>query len=180
MKLLITPWKTAWYDDQISEKFFQEMSRLEKGAARDLRKSSHWLGQLVIEVGQLAQNLMPLEEDHPSPSQIRFACERALKISALAAHLTAALDRADPEHSHTPVHAVEVKMASAAQQGPVALRPREHTARLHPAEGEGTTVTVAPMRQTVESLSRRGLSVAEIEVITGHSSGMIESILGNA
>ena len=45
---------------------------------------------------------------------------------------------------------------------------------------EGTTVTVAPMRQTVESLSRRGLSVAEIEVITGHSSGMIESILGNA
>ena len=60
MKLLTTPWKTAWYDDQISEKFFQEMSRLEKGAARDLNQSSHWLGKLVIEVGQLAQNQLCL------------------------------------------------------------------------------------------------------------------------
>ena len=175
MKLLITPWKTAWYDDQISEKFFQEMSRLEKGAARDLRQSSHWLGQMVIAVGQLAQNLMHLEAEHSSPSQIRLACEKALKISALAAHLTAPLHRADPEHSHTPVHTVEVKTPFDAQQGPAALRAREH-----PAKGEGRTATVAPMRQTVESLSRRGLSVAEIEVITGHSSGMIASILGNA
>ena len=179
MKLLTTPWKTAWYDDQISEKFFQEMSRVEKGAARDLKQSSHWLGQMVIEVGQLAQDLMPLEGDHPSPSQIRLACERALKISALAAHMTAALDRADPEHSHTPVHAVEVKTAFAAQLGSAALRVREHPPRLPSAGGEGMTPTVAPMRQTVESLSRRGLTVAEIEVITGHSSGMIASILGN-
>ena len=175
MKLLITPWKTAWYDDQISEKFFQEMSRLEKGAARDLKQSSHWLGKMVIEVGQLAQNLMHLEEENPSPSQIRLACEKALKISALTAHMTAALDRADQEHTHTPVHAVEVKPKAAAQQGLAAPRGRENS-----AEGERTPAAVAPMRQTVKSLSRRGLTVAEIEVITGHSHGMIESILVNA
>ncbi len=36
---------------------------------------------------------------------------------------------------------------------------------------------VAPLRQTVNGLSRRGLSVAEIEVITGQSRTQIESVL---
>ena len=86
MKLLSPPWKTAWYDDQISDRFFHEMSRTEKGEMREIESSARWMNQITIVVGQLAQNMDQLEKDAPHPSQIRLAFEKALKVSTMAAH----------------------------------------------------------------------------------------------
>ena len=116
MKLLTPPWKTAWYDDQISDRFFHEMSRLENGPMQELQSSAQWMNQVVIEVGQLAQNMTQLEKDAPHNSQVRLAFERALKLSTLTAHLAAALDRADPERRHTPVPAQAVHAAVSVPQ----------------------------------------------------------------
>jgi hypothetical protein len=94
MKLVPPAWQTAWYEEGLSERFVQEMTRLEKSAVRDLGTSAQWVEQLVIELGQLTQNMIHLEGEVPRPHQLRLALERALKLAALSAHLMAALDRA--------------------------------------------------------------------------------------
>lgn len=177
MKLLTPPWKTAWYDDGISERFFQEMSRLEKSTVKEMETSAQWLNQLMVELGQLAQHLGQLEQGQSKGTQITLAHERALKLTAVAAHLTAALDRADPERPHTPVGAQpgrlqqvmrrEISNAHAGMEGP---------SPAPVSEGDSLTPLI-PLRQTVTGLSRRGLSVAEIEVITGQSRTQIEAVL---
>ena len=176
MKLLNPPWKTAWYDDNISERFFSEMSRMEQGTVSELETSSQWMNHFVIELGQLAQTMNQLDRDAPHASQIRLAFEKSVRISCLAAHLAAALDRANPDLQHTPV-------------GPRGTRPEPPVGgnvRQFPgdppkaASGEGTNGDIShamPLRQTVTGLSRRGLSVAEIEVITGQSRSQINSVL---
>ena len=184
MKLLTPPWKTAWYDDQISDRFFHEMSRMETGEMRDLHSSACWMNQMIVEIGQLAQNMNQLEKDAPHPSQIRLAFEKALKLSTMAAHLAAALDRADPERRHTPVTARSARNVAAM---PREIRPVQGVPDVLPAPApapagphnpmEETQPSVAPLRQTVTGLSRRGLSIAEIEVITGQSRTQIESVL---
>lgn len=188
MRLLTPPWKTAWYDDQISDRFFQEMSRTENAEVHDLESSAQWMNQVVIQTGQLAQNMNQLEKDVPHPSQVRLAFEKALKLSTLVAHLAAALDRADPERRHTPMPAKPTKnLVPRPAQTLVEVPPKVALARavgdsvtppLH-AENpmEETQPSVAPLRQTVNGLSRRGLSVAEIEVITGQSRTQIETVL---
>lgn len=180
MKLLTPPWKTAWYDDQISDRFFHEMGRTENGEVRDMDSSARWMNQIVIVVGQLAQNMDQLEKDAPHPAQIRLAFEKALKVSTLAAHLTAALDRADPDRRHTPMAARSVQSVAAAPReiaGAHAAPERAAPVAVPEKPMDETQPPVAPLRQTVNGLSRRGLSVAEIEVITGQSRIQIESVL---
>jgi len=94
MKLIAPLWQTAWYEEGLSERLVQEMTRLEKSVVRDLGTSAEWVEQLVIELGQLTQNMIHLEGDVPRPHQLRLALERALKLAALCAHLMAALDQA--------------------------------------------------------------------------------------
>ena len=175
MKLITPPWKTAWYDDQISDRFFHEMSRSENGEVHDIESSSRWMNQIMIVVGQLAQNMDQLEKDAPHHSQIRLAFEKALKVSTMAAHLTAALDRADPNRRHTPMTARSTQAVAALPRELPALQEAPAIAPEQPMDK--TQPSVAPLRQTVNGLSRRGLSVAEIEVITGQTRNQIESVL---
>ena len=84
MKLKIQDWKSAWFDAHINDRFFQEMSRVEKGMVNDLNTSAHWMEQVMIDVGQLAQAMIRLEKaDTPEP-HIRQAMEKSLRLAALA------------------------------------------------------------------------------------------------
>jgi hypothetical protein len=179
MKLLTPPWKTAWYDDQISERFFQEMSRMEKSTVRELQTSAQWMNQLVIEMGQLAQHFSQLEQPAPHNAQIRLAYERALKLTALSAHLTTTLDRADAERPHTPVGVQGQRLQQVAARE-ILRAEADHdstAAAIQEQPADEPQPPAMPLRQTVTGLSRRGLSVAEIEVITGQSRSQIEAVL---
>lgn len=182
MRLLTPPWKTAWYDDHLADVFFQEMARSEKNGISHLETSAQWMEQLIIEFGQLAQNMIQLEHAAPAAAQIKQAMEKSLKLSVLAARLTASLDRTDPNRGHTPLPArPELRPPSAAVAAPapnLAAAPPIPAAR----QAAGTPATGSfpgspPMRETILSLSQRGLSVAEIEVITGQHSATIEKAL---
>jgi hypothetical protein len=232
MRLRTPPWKTAWYEEGLSERFAQEMTRIEKTVAREIETSAQWVEQLVIELGLLAQNMIHLEGETRRDSQIRLAFEKALKVSALAAHLMGALDQAadrgptllryssgDPlDHPKpgsagapeavTPTAAVPHTAApaqAAAAQHPQVLRPsaaaqiglkRQAAVREAPPplERPGTappplvsplmdvsqpmiTPSGNPMREMILSLSRRGLSRSEIEVITEQPRHVIEAVL---
>jgi hypothetical protein len=175
MKLPHCPWKQAWHDDQVSEKFFQELAKLEKSQVRELDSSARWMEQLVVELGQLAQNMIQLEQADPHAPQVTMAFERSVKLAALATHLAGALhlartqavkpgDTWDTARPHSMAQAVE---AAAHQTQGGALPSAEHT---HLAGN-------APMRRTIHSLADRGVSISEIEVITGHPKHVIEAIL---
>lgn len=183
MRLLTPPWKTAWYDDRLSDKFFQEMTRQEKNSLAEIETSAQWMEQLVIEFGQLAQNMIQLEKPSPQTSQIRQAFEKALKLSALTAHLTSALDRADPDKQNTPVGNKQERLQAgqqplrAAPQPALQVKPGMPGA---PAGGIGKSngaPATAPPRETILGLSRKGLSIAEIEIITGQPRNAIENLL---
>ena len=60
MKITIPDWKTSWFESHISDRFFQEMVKIEKGTAMTLETSSQWMAQVMSETGQLAQALMNL------------------------------------------------------------------------------------------------------------------------
>jgi hypothetical protein len=70
------------------------MSRLEKTTVREIGGSAQWVEHLLIEMGQLAQNMIHLEGEVRRDTQVRLAFEKAIKLSALAAHLVGALDHA--------------------------------------------------------------------------------------
>jgi hypothetical protein len=240
MKLTPPVWRTAWYEDGLSERFAQEMSRLEKAALKDLNTSAEWVEQLVIELGQLTQNMIHLEGEQPRPHQLRLAFERALKLAALSAHLMAALDHAlqrgpsvlryseaavepgflpplPPRLSPTPGAWAAPGPALAAAPAAAPL-PAQPTPQLHlrasvqtqlglkrQALGEGERpaaveraappgapalvnnlmeisqpmieASPSPMREMILALSRRGLSRAEIEVITEQPRHIIEAVL---
>lgn len=255
MKLRTPSWKTAWYEEGLSERFAQEMSRLEKTVIKDIETSAQWVEQLVIELGMLAQNMIHLEGESRRDSQIRLAFEKALKVSALAGHLMGALDQAvdhgpsllryagDPAPDHAglggrpdlahgqpaaadalPVGAVThgpppivplaqaaaqpaapqprpsaggasnsagmlrtnasaqigIKRQSAQKEAPAPTRPAAATPFLSPLM-EMSQPMVAPngnpMREMILSLSRRGLSRSEIEVITEQPRHVIEAVL---
>ena len=95
MKLKPQNWKAAWFDSHISERFFNEMSRLEKTALANLETSAQWMEQLMIEVGQLAQAMIRLEKNDTPEPQIRHAMEKALRLSALSLQLMTTLDGLD-------------------------------------------------------------------------------------
>lgn len=236
MRLRTPPWKTAWYEEGLSERFAQEMTRIEKTVAREIETSAQWVEQLVIELGLLAQNMIQLEGETRRDSQIRLAFEKALKVSALAAHLMGALDQAvdrgpallrysgnDPlDHpkpgntgspeavapagatAATPAPQPAAPAHAAATQHPQLLRPsataqigiKRQAAREAPAAPEHPPAASAPlvsslidvsqpmitpsgnpMREMILSLSRRGLSRSEIEVITEQPRHVIEAVL---
>jgi hypothetical protein len=174
MKLPHSPWKQAWHDDQVSEKFIQELAKLEKGAVKDLDSSARWMEQLVIELGQLAQNMIQLEQNPPHPPQLLQAFDRSVKLAALATHLAGALQQAHARAAHggetragDRPHSMAVAVEQAAHQ--MAGRP--------PANPDEHVAANAPMRRTIHSLADRGVSIAEMEVITGHPKHVIEAIL---
>ena len=172
MRLFTPPWKTAWYDDGLADKFYQELARTEKQAMSDLETSAKWMEQMVIEFGQLAQNMIQLETVSPATMQIQQAYNRAMKVCALAAHLASALDRADPERPHTPVGRPQGKIGASV---PFRTQQATKTSAAEAAEG-GDGSSGAP-RQTILNLSRKGLSIAEIEMVTGQSRNDIETVL---
>lgn len=255
MKLHTPPWKTAWYEEGLSERFAQEMTRIERTVAKDIETSAQWVEQLVIELGMLAQNMIHLEGESRRDSQIRLAYEKALKISALAAHLMGALDQAvdrghsllrysaeDPIEGNAPVtglgdaafpppgpavphiaqpaagpvasapaaapanpatqqHAQMLRSNAAAQVGiqrqaerkePPAPPPPPRKAASPAMEMQAPFMSPLiemsgpisagnsngnPMREMILSLSRRGLSRSEIEVITEQPRHVIEAVL---
>ena len=176
MKLPHSPWKQAWHDDQVSEKFIQELSKLEKGPVKDLDSSARWMEHLVIELGQLAQNMIQLEQDPPHPPQLLQAFDRSVKLAALATHLAGALQQA---HSRL-AHSGEIKAGDKPHSMAAAVEQAAHQLPARPSAGheEHTHLAAnAPMRRTIHSLADRGVSIAEIEVITGHPRHVIEAIL---
>jgi hypothetical protein len=249
MKLHTPSWKSAWYEEGLSERFAQEMSRLEKTVIKDIETSAQWVEQLVIELGMLAQNMIHLEGESRRDSQIRLAFEKALKVSALSAHLMGALDQAVdrgpallrysnevPEKrpastslapdepfapaaaaapgaptvappsapaaavSHAPppsaggstarhpagmrsnmVARIGIKRQAAPREVPSAA-PRPTTANpmvnsLMDISQPLVAPSGNPMREMILSLSRRGLSRSEIEVITEQPRHVIEAVL---
>ncbi len=174
MKMPTPPWKTAWYDDHVGDRFFREMSRVESHTAKGIETSDQWLTLLTIELGQLAQNLSHLDREIPHPSQIRMAFEKATKLASLAAQLAGALDRVDPARAHSPAAA----QTAVRREEPAPPGAKEAPVRALPTTGvEEIRHPQMPLRQTVTGLSRRGLSVAEIEVITDQARSQIESVL---
>jgi hypothetical protein len=170
MKLPYVPWKQAWHDQEISEKFYQELAKLEKGVVPELESSARWMEQLVVELGQLAQNMIQLETTDPHAPQVRLAFDRAIKLAALAAHLAAALHqvqagRGEAQPSAPPAGLARAVEAAAAQAKGLA------------PDGRPAAAGYAPMRRTIHSLAERGVSISEIEVITGHPRHVIEAIL---
>ena len=172
MRLFTPPWKTAWYDDGLADKFYKELARTETQAMTELETSAKWMEQMVIEFGQLAQNMIQLENSSPATAQIQQAYNRAMKVCALAAHLASALDRADPVRPHTPVGQPQGKIGAS-----VPFRKPQTTAKLTAERTDGGDGASGPPRQTILNLSRRGLSVAEIEMVTGQTRTDIETVL---
>jgi hypothetical protein len=246
MKLRTPAWKTAWYEDGLSERFAQEMTRIERTVVKEIETSAQWVEQLVIELGMLAQNMIHLEGESRRDSQIRLAFEKALKVSALAAHLMGALDQAvdrgpsllrysneetaerpsslgspaEPQAApksalaapapapHGPAAALPAAAAPANGfngQQPSLMRPnavaqigikRQAAQREAPPTPGRPPATATPfmsplmdmsqpmiapsgnpMREMIISLSRRGLSRSEIEVITEQPRHVIEAVL---
>jgi len=97
MKLKVTDWKHAWFESHISDRFFQEMSKLDHGAMHGLETSAQWMEQIMIEVGLLAQAMIRLEQSGAPEPQIRQAYEKSMRLAALAMQLITALDGADRE-----------------------------------------------------------------------------------
>ena len=92
MKLKSPDWKKSWFENHISERFFQEVTRLEHGTVNRLETSAQWMEQMTIELGQLAQSMIQLESGGSSSPQVRQAFEKSLRLSALALHLMVTLD----------------------------------------------------------------------------------------
>lgn len=97
MKLKSPDWKTAWFENHISDRFFQEMAKLDKGTAKTLEQTAQWMNQMMVETGYLAQTMNALEEDTVPTAQIRVAADKALRLAAMAVHLMTALDSAHRE-----------------------------------------------------------------------------------
>lgn len=174
MKIIGGPWQVAWHEDGISEKFFQELSRLEKGAAKDMTVSAVWAHRLAIELGQLAQNMIQLETDEPHEPQIRLAYDRSLKLSALAAYFAMALHQVDKV----------LRDGGVVDSGPfdpnvvsaVEAATQQAEAGGMPHEGE-VDLPEPSMRHTIRSLTERGMPVDEIEAVTGQSRRVIEGVI---
>ncbi len=91
MKLKVPDWKQAWFENHISDRFFQEMGKLEKGTTKGLESTAQWTEQVMIDVGQLAQAMIRLESESAGEPQVRHAFDKALRLAALSLHLMTAL-----------------------------------------------------------------------------------------
>ena len=134
MKLKTPDWKAAWFENHTSERFFQEMAKIEKGIGLTLESSSQWMSQVMSETGQLAQSMMNLEsEDSPAP-QIRQAAERALRLAAMATHLLTTLDHYTRHETEDKYRMPRPLAASAPSQPPAAPQPAppQYSAAMQP------------------------------------------------
>lgn len=227
MKLPKTAWKNAWHDRKLSDQFFREWGKLDKSPVHELQSSGAWMGQIAIEVGQLAQSMIHLEETAVHPAHLRLAQDMAIKLAVHAAKLASALTIAVSEEddafsnvvrktaqavdthgepppaaerkpsaspvthrgaSHLPPLPGKFAPQSAAPATPSPAVP--HEAATHHATAAAVALAPAPvadelpeyrrerpMEQTIVSLYGRGLSVEEIELVTGQPPSLIESIL---
>ena len=239
MNLGTADWKTAWLEKGISDRFFQEMTRLERHRIPQLRTSGQWTAQLMADLGSLAGHALKLDQETVEDVDLQQGYNKAIALAALAAQCAMAfnmvmngqgalprhpLPRVQPplppnvEHAPAPetpgstvsqapggsgmelpfrtprpmagINGAALKTVEAAgqelPQGPAgqtnAAADGEETPHpvssvlANPANAE-SPVKHAPMRHTILSLSRRGLSRGEIEVITGQSLEKIEQVL---
>ncbi len=224
MKLPKTAWKHAWHDRKLSDQFFREWGKLDKSPVHELPSSGAWMGQIAIEVGQLAQSMVHLEEPAVHPAHLRLAQDMALKLAVhaakLASALTIALEEEDDAFSNVVRRTAEAVETHGEQQPGAAREPSAspvthrgashlpplpgkfapqsaapatlHHAMPHHAGSAAPALAPAaapapdelpqyrrerPMEQTIVSLYGRGLSVEEIELVTGQPLKLIESIL---
>ena len=231
MKLATPDWKAGWLENRVSDRFFQEMARLDKSVVHHLGDTSRWCTQMAIELGNVAQPLQRLESGAPADGELKQAYERAIRLAALAAHLSVALHEAvtDPASgSRYPLHAAAPELAPARDRaGPTAQEPVESAVaverrpepppqqaasvsplRMQQAKGAPSAPHVdtpvhaptetdwessdmelpsdfseadpASMQHTIRSLSSRGLSRGEIEIVTGQPRSVITEVLSQA
>ncbi|MDH5752293.1 MAG: hypothetical protein OEZ59_07730 [Deltaproteobacteria bacterium] len=93
MKVRTPDWKSAWFENHISDRFFQEMSKVDKGVALNMETVSQWMAQVMSDAGMLAQALAVLDEESPPANRIRMAADRALRLAAISMHLMTVLDQ---------------------------------------------------------------------------------------
>ncbi|MCH9045706.1 MAG: hypothetical protein IIA40_06320 [SAR324 cluster bacterium] len=134
VKLNVTDWKTAWFDAHIADRFFQEMAKVDKGALKNLATSAQWMEQIMIDVGQLAQAMIQLESDGAPEPQIRNACDKALRLSALTLQLMTTLAGVDRDH---------LRSGSSSYSGSPSSD-ISHVAPLHPAPPQTGPLQDAP------------------------------------
>ena len=149
MKLHMPAWRTAWYEDGLGERFAQEMARLDKTVVRNLDTTSQWVEELLIELGQLTQNMIQLEGEVSRPNQVRLAFERALKLTGLAAHLMVVLDRA---LDHAPAQARFTAEAGHAWDGQMPSAPETPRLNPRPAAPAAPPTAAAPAAPTPTAL----------------------------
>jgi len=223
MELQKTSWQESWYENEVSERFFQELARLEKSHVKSGATTGEWVNQMLIEMGMLAQNLLQLEHGEANTAQIKLAYEKALRVSALGAHFafglnqahtaklrqstlqtgyapaqamsqavgraTQALERGNQMLKHLENGGGQVKEASAdgGSQKPMSQAEIYHASSSTGSGTHSSPETTAqegspakggqPVREMINSLARRGVSVPEIEVITGQPKRVIEAVL---
>ncbi len=182
MKLSSCPWQTAWHDGQNSERLVQELSKLEKGSVQKLESSAQWMEHLLVELGQLAQHMIQLEQNDPHPPQLLLASDRSVKLAALAVHLAGALQQAHrlaAGETAGPAAAPAEPSPRKGMAAAVEAATQQAEARGMPAAEPDPVSDPAPMRRTIHTLADRGISIAEIEVITGHPPHVIQAILND-
>ena len=102
MMLYTQPWKKAWYDNGLDDRFFHDLQRTEKTATEQLLSPAQWQSRIMSETAQLAQHLTALEGTPPGNTQLKLAQERALKLAALAVHLAGGVGHALSGGAHSP------------------------------------------------------------------------------
>lgn len=95
MKLPTPDWKSAWFENHIGDRLFQEVARLEKSMLASMTTSAHWMEQVTIETGQLAQTMIRLEGQEGNQGQLRQCFDKALRLGALSLLLMSTLEHAE-------------------------------------------------------------------------------------
>jgi len=179
MRLDKSGWQEAWHEQGLSERFFMEISRLDKTEAAGLSTGGQWLSQLVAEIGHLAQSMAPLEAADPGVSHLRLSYEKAVKVSALASLLAGALEQTQKNNlkqkafSHGDFAPGSAFSAAVERASQAAGSPRQEAESTREESAEEKK----PVREMIKSLSHRGVSIPEIEAITGQPRRIIEAVL---
>ncbi|MDH4120184.1 MAG: hypothetical protein OEV94_00545 [Deltaproteobacteria bacterium] len=187
-------WQGEWYEEGLSEQFFQDMARLEKQGLGGT--PGQWLAQITAETGLLAQHLSPLMEGAADLHRMKLAHDKAVRLAALGAQLAGALAQAQRQAAKPQRRdgvgsypaalekVLEEAVAQARQDSSEAHGSQTPSVGQSMAPSMGQTVNppgaqpgAQPTREMIHSLSRRGLPVAEIEVITGQPKRVIQAVL---
>ena len=176
MKLPASRWQQAWHDEDLAGKFVKDLDKLEKGTVQTLDSSAKWLDQLLVELGQLAQNMIQLEEEAPHPPQLQLSLERALKLGALSVHLAGALHQAHADLTR-PAEGEHPDPSRPGMAAAVEAATQQAEAIGMPPVTDPEAPAPIPMRRAIQSLADRGVSLGELELITGYPKHIIQVIL---